>query len=158
VEPDRPIELDAEEAVVLGDRDRLRQIVDNLLSNVRSHTPPAAPVDVRVGRADGKAVIDVQDSGPGLSAKDADRVFERFYRADKSRARTSGGVGLGLSIVAAVAEAHGGTVAAIARDGAGATFRIRLPAVSGSDDSHRTPRAFSAVGASMVPTSTKGGV
>jgi two-component system OmpR family sensor kinase len=158
VEPDRPIELDTEEAVVLGDRDRLRQIVDNLLSNVRSHTPSAAPVHVRVDRADGNAVIDVQDSGPGLTAKDADRVFERFYRADKSRARASGGVGLGLSIVAAVAEAHGGSVAVIARDGAGATFRISLPAVSASDKSHRTPRAFSAAGASMVPTTTKGGV
>jgi two-component system OmpR family sensor kinase len=158
VEPDRPIELDAEEAVVLGDRDRLRQIVDNLLSNVRSHTPPAAHVHVRVGRRDGNAVIEVQDSGPGLSAKDAERVFERFYRADKSRARASGGVGLGLSIVAAVAEAHGGSVAAIARDRAGATFRITLPAVTASNDSHRTPSAFSAAGASMVPTTTKGGV
>jgi two-component system, OmpR family, sensor kinase len=150
VEPDRPIELDAEEVVVLGDRDRLRQIVDNLLSNVRSHTPPGAPVHVRVARADGNAVIDVQDSGAGLTAKDAGRVFERFYRADKSRARASGGVGLGLSIVAAVAEAHDGSVAVIARDGAGATFRIRLPAASPSVDSHRTPRAFSAAGASMI--------
>jgi two-component system OmpR family sensor kinase len=157
VEPDRPIALDAEDAVVLGDRDRLRQIVDNLLSNVRSHTPPAAPVHVRVGRKDGNAVIEVQDSGPGLGAKDAERVFERFYRADKSRARASGGVGLGLSIVAAVAEAHGGGVAAIARDGAGATFRITLPAVPASDGSHRTPRDFSVVGASN-PTTTKGGV
>jgi two-component system OmpR family sensor kinase len=158
VEPDRPIYLDAEDAVVLGDRDRLRQIVDNLLSNVRSHTPPAAPVDVRVVRADGTAVIEVQDSGPGLGAKDAEHVFERFYRADKSRARAGGGVGLGLSIVAAVAEAHGGSVAGIARDGAGATFRITLPGVPASDDSHRTPRDFSVVGASMVPITRKGAV
>jgi two-component system OmpR family sensor kinase len=158
VEPDRPIDLDAEDAVVLGDRDRLRQIVDNLLSNVRSHTARAAPVHVTVGRANGGAVIEVQDSGPGLGAKDAERVFERFYRADKSRARASGGVGLGLSIVAAVAEAHGGSVAAIARGRAGATFRITLPVVPASEKSHRTPRGFSVVGASMVPTTTKGGV
>src|SRR5262249_42746710 len=112
VEPDRPIALDGEEAGGLGDRDRLRQSGDNLLSNVRGHAPPGAPVHVTVGRENGSAVIEVHDSGPGLSAEDADRVFERFYRADKSRARASGGVGLGLSIVAAVAEAHGGSVAA----------------------------------------------
>ena len=157
VEPDRPIDLDAEQAVVLGDRDRLRQIVDNLLSNVRAHTPPGAAVHVRVGRENGDAVIEVQDNGPGLSEADAERVFERFYRADKSRARASGGVGLGLSIVAAVAEAHGGSVAAVQRENAGATFRITLPAVHVADNSHRTPRAFSDAGASMVPTTTKGG-
>jgi two-component system, OmpR family, sensor kinase len=79
----------------------------------------------------------VEDSGPGLSTKDAERVFERFYRADKSRSRASGGVGLGLSIVAAVAEAHGGSVATVARDGAGATFRMTLPAVHVAGHSHR---------------------
>ncbi len=158
VEPDRPIDLDTEEAVVLGDRDRLRQIVDNLLGNVRAHTPRGAAVHVGVGREDGDAVIEVQDTGPGLSETDAGRVFERFYRADKSRARASGGVGLGLSIVAAVAQAHGGSVAAVARDGAGATFRITLPCSPVAENSHRTPRAFSAAGASMVPTTTKGGV
>jgi two-component system OmpR family sensor kinase len=157
LEPDRSIELDAEQAVVLGDRDRLRQIVDNLLSNVRSHTPRDAAVHVRVRLDDGAAVIEVQDDGPGLSEADAERVFERFYRADKSRARASGGVGLGLSIVAAVAQAHGGS-AAVACEHAGATFRITLPAVPLADNSHRTPRAFSEAGASMVPTTTKGGV
>ena len=158
VEPDRPIALDVEEAVVQGDRDRLRQVVDNLLGNVRAHTPRGADVQVTVGHLNGDAVIEVADTGPGLSETDAERVFERFYRADKSRARTSGGVGLGLSIVAAVAEAHGGRVAAVTREGAGATFRITIPAVPAAGNSHRTPRAFSAAGASMVPTTTKGGV
>ena len=155
VEQDRPIDLDAEQAVVLGDRDRLRQVVDNLLSNVRAHTPRGAAVHVHVGRENGNAVVEVQDTGPGLSETDAERVFERFYRADKSRARASGGVGLGLSIVAAVAEAHGGRVTAVPRDTAGASFRITLPAVPVADNSHRTPRAFSAAGASMVATTTK---
>jgi two-component system OmpR family sensor kinase len=127
VEPDRSIELEAEPAPVLGDRVRLRQIVDNLLGNVRAHTPPGAPARVRVSRLDGSALIEVEDSGPGLSAEDAERVFERFYRADQSRSRTSGGVGLGLAIVAAVAEAHGGAVAARSEPGRGATFRITLP-------------------------------
>ena len=156
VEPDRPVELDAEPTVVLGDRDRLRQIVDNLLANARAHTPRQAPVHVVVARENGCAVIEVHDSGPGLGADDLARVFERFYRADKSRARASGGVGLGLSIVAAVAEAHDGSVAAYS--GEGATFRITLPAVAVDEKSHRNPRGFPAAPASMASTTTKGGV
>ncbi len=117
----------ARPARVLGDRDRLRQVVDNLLANVRAHTPPAAPVRVSVGPAGGEAVLEVADSGPGLGAEAAERVFERFYRADESRSRASGGVGLGLSIVAAVAEAHGGAVSASSEPGDGATFRVSLP-------------------------------
>ena len=128
LDPDRPLDLADEPVAVLGDRDRLRQIVDNLLSNVRSHTPPAAPAYVRVRREDGRGVVEVGDSGPGLEGEDPDRVFERFYRADASRSRASGGVGLGLSIVAAVARAHGGTVSARAGEGGGAVFRIELPA------------------------------
>jgi two-component system OmpR family sensor kinase len=127
VDPDRPIDYVSEPAAIVGDRDRLRQIVDNLLGNVRAHTPRGAPAHVRVRRDDGSAVIDVEDTGPGLAADEAERVFERFYRADQSRARASGGVGLGLSIVAAVAEAHGGTVSASSEPGKGATFRITLP-------------------------------
>jgi len=127
VEPERAIETSIEPALVLGDRDRLRQIVDNLLSNVRAHTPPEAAVTVRVSSPNGSAVIDVEDGGPGLGSEDVGRVFERFYRADDSRARASGGVGLGLSIVSAVALAHGGTVAARSEPGRGAGFTITLP-------------------------------
>jgi two-component system OmpR family sensor kinase len=130
VEPGRPIALETEAASVLGDRDRLRQIVDNLLGNVRSHTPAGAPVSVRVACQNGSAFVEVADSGPGLSREEAERVFERFYRADPSRARASGGVGLGLSIVAAVAEAHGGNVTAESQPGHGAIFRITLPLAS----------------------------
>ena len=127
VEPDRPVTLAAEPAQVVGDRQRLRQIVDNLLVNVRAHTPPGTPVEVRVGRANGSAVVEVADHGPGIAGGDAGRVFERFYRTDGSRSRSRGGVGLGLSIVAAVAEAHGGTVSVESEPGEGATFRITLP-------------------------------
>jgi len=130
VEPERSISLDAEQAVVLGDRDRLRQIVDNLLANVREHTPPETPVRVSVSTSDGTARIEVEDAGPGMAPEEAERVFERFYRADPSRARASGGVGLGLSIVAAVAEAHGGEVSARSKPGRGSTFRISLPLAS----------------------------
>ena len=127
VEPERTIELRADPAVVVGDRVRLRQIVDNLLANVRAHTPPGSPVSVTLTRVNGSAEIAVSDSGPGLEAEQLAHVFERFYRADASRARASGGVGLGLAIVAAVAEAHGGTASASSEPWRGATFRIALP-------------------------------
>jgi two-component system OmpR family sensor kinase len=127
VDPERPIELRAEAAVVAGDRDRLRQIVDNLLANVRAHTPPGTPASVSVTTRNGSAEIAVTDAGPGLDEEHLEHVFERFYRADPSRARASGGVGLGLSIVAAVAEAHGGTASASSRPGQGTTFSIALP-------------------------------
>jgi len=127
VDPEREIELDAEQAVVLGDRHRLRQIVDNLLGNTRAHTPPDAPVRVSVTTHNGNALVRVQDSGPGMAGEETERVFERFYRADPSRARASGGVGLGLSIVSAVAEAHGGEVSLRSELGKGSTFEISLP-------------------------------
>ena len=127
VEPDRPITVSLEPATVTGDRDRLRQIVDNLLANVRAHTAPGTAVQVTLAHVDGTAEISVADSGPGLTEEQAGHVFERFYRADDSRARASGGVGLGLAIVSAVAHAHGGDVSARSTPGEGATFSIVLP-------------------------------
>jgi two-component system OmpR family sensor kinase len=137
LDPERPLELEVEPATVTGDADRLRQVVDNLLSNVRSHTPAQAPVRVSLQRLDGRAVLTVADSGPGLSEEQAARVFERFWRSDESRSRASGGVGLGLSIVAAVAAAHGGKASARSAPGEGATFVVELPLASGSE-AHRT--------------------
>lgn len=128
VEPDRPIEIDAPlPVVVLGDEARLRQIADNLLANARLHTPSGAPVHVRVAVDGGEALLEVEDSGPGIPPGDAERVFERFYRADPSRSREHGGGGLGLSIVAAVAEAHGGRARVEPGSGGGARFQVRLP-------------------------------
>jgi two-component system OmpR family sensor kinase len=133
VDPERPISLSLEPAPVVGDSARLRQVVDNLLGNARAHTPVGAPVDVRVSRSNGSALVAVSDSGPGLGNGDAERVFERFYRADESRSRASGGVGLGLAIVAAVTESHGGTVGAESPPGKGATFTVTLPLASTGD-------------------------
>ena len=133
VDPDRAIELHAEPATVLGDRVRLRQIVDNLLANVRAHTPPGTPASVSVRRRNGSAEIAVTDAGPGLDEEHLEHLFERFYRADPSRARASGGVGLGLAIVAAVAEAHGGTASASSRPGEGTTIAIALPLARDAD-------------------------
>jgi two-component system OmpR family sensor kinase len=132
VDPDRTIELDTQEAVVLGDAHRLRQMVDNLLGNTRAHTPEDSPVSVSVATVNGNAVISVQDSGPGMTADEQERVFERFYRADPSRSRASGGIGLGLSIVSAVAEAHGGEVSVRSEPGNGSTFEVSLPLYTGS--------------------------
>ncbi|HEY7536488.1 MAG TPA: HAMP domain-containing sensor histidine kinase [Gaiellaceae bacterium] len=127
LDPARPIDLQAEPAVVFGDRARLRRVIDNLLGNVRSHTPPETPAHVSVTSVNGSAVIEVADEGPGIPADDLEHVFDRFYRTDTSRSRESGGVGLGLSIVAAIAEAHHGRVSASTADGGGATFRVELP-------------------------------
>ena len=131
--PERAVDFESKGAVVVnGDELRLRQVLANLLENARTHTPPATPVAVRVGIAGADAVIEVSDQGPGMSADDAARVFERFWRADPSRARESGGSGLGLAIVAAITEAHGGRVEVQTAPGEGATFRIWVPLVGPS--------------------------
>ena len=127
LEPARPVEVELAPALVSGDHDRLRQVVDNLLSNVRSHTPTDAPLRIELSSSDGHAVLTVADSGPGMNADQLAQVFERFYRADPSRARSSGGAGLGLAIVAAVVEAHGGEVEAESTPGQGTLLRVQLP-------------------------------
>jgi two-component system OmpR family sensor kinase len=113
--------------IVAGDEARLRQVVSNLVTNAVAHTPPGTEIAVRVGARDGHAVLEVVDHGPGLSEADAERIFERFYRADPSRTRASGGSGLGLSIVAALVAAHAGTVRVSETPGGGATFVVLLP-------------------------------
>jgi two-component system, OmpR family, sensor kinase len=128
VDPDRPISLaSVGPAFVIGDEGRLRQVVDNLLDNTRVHTPKGTPVRVTVSHDDGDVVLSVSDEGPGLPPDVVPRVFERFYRGDPARSRRTGGVGLGLSIVSAIVEAHGGTVAAVSSNGSVTTFEVRLP-------------------------------
>ena len=134
------VRLEAAEPVeVTGDRARLRQVLDNLLSNVRAHTPRGTSATVVVGREGDQAVWRVEDDGPGIPPEHAGQLFERFYRADTSRSRaaidgryppgdTSGaGAGLGLSIVSALVTAHGGTISVGERPGGGASFTVRLP-------------------------------
>jgi two-component system OmpR family sensor kinase len=140
VEPDRPIDLDVGgPASVRGDEGRLRQAVDNLLDNARVHTPARSPVRVKVELDDKAVVLSVEDEGPGLPSEVANRAFERFYRGDPSRSRTMGGAGLGLSIVAAIIEAHGGTVTVRSEKGAGATFEVRLPTVGDEAEDEGAP-------------------
>jgi len=135
VQPDRPITLHLDESltevpVVLGDEARLRQVVGNLVTNALTHTPADVRVTVTLAEEpdDPDAVVlSVADEGPGMAAEDATRVFERFYRAESSRARESGGTGLGLAIVASLVAAHGGSVDVRTAPGRGADFRVRLP-------------------------------
>jgi len=130
VGPQWPIGLVASEPVeIMGDWGALRQVVDNLLANVRAHTAPGTAATVSVGRAGREAFVEVADEGPGISEEQAAVVFERFFRADPSRSRESGGAGLGLAIVATIVRAHGGQVMAVARPGQGALFRVVLPAL-----------------------------
>jgi two-component system, OmpR family, sensor kinase len=134
--------------LVDGDEARLRQIIGNLVNNALAHTPAGTPVRVRIasgtlispsvpspempGAVGARepvpaVVLDVEDDGPGMTPEQAQRVFERFYRADQARTRISGGTGLGLSIVASLVAAHGGNVSVRTAPGEGADFQVKLP-------------------------------
>lgn len=128
IDPERPVTVEAPESLVLqGDAQRLHQVVSNLLANVRVHTPAGTLTTIRLEDQGAWAVLAVVDDGPGIPEASLDRVFQRFHRADLSRSRRSGGSGLGLSIVEAIVEAHGGTVDAGNDPGGGARFTVRLP-------------------------------
>jgi two-component system, OmpR family, sensor kinase len=135
VAPGRPIDLTVAPGaafLVEGDEGRLRQVVGNLLNNALTHTPPGTPVRVKISSGalesgTPAAVLDVEDDGPGMTADQARRVFERFYRADQARNRASGGTGLGLAIVAGLVDVHGGTVSVRTSPGEGADFEVKLP-------------------------------
>jgi len=123
-----------QDLTVVGDEDRLRQVLANLIGNVSQHTPDGTPVEIALGtqapdQAEGEpvAVLEVRDHGPGITAEQAAHVFERFYRADSSRNRSSGGSGLGMAIVAAIVGAHHGHISVAPTQGGGLTVRVELP-------------------------------
>ncbi|MDA0566267.1 HAMP domain-containing protein [Streptomonospora sp. S1-112] len=116
-----------EEVPVAADRVRMLQVLGNLLGNAVRHTPAGGRVTVRAHAEDGAAVIEVADTGDGISPAHLPNVFDRFWRADKSRSRQTGGSGLGLAIVRNLVELHGGTVTAASTPGEGAVFTLRLP-------------------------------
>lgn len=128
VDPGRPVSATlSPDVTVTGDEDRLRQLVGNLMVNVRVHTPPDSPVEVSL-TADGQsAVLAVADHGPGIDPAHVGHVFDRFYRADAGRTRDRGGSGLGLAIAASIAAAHGGALEHSPTPGGGATFTLTLP-------------------------------
>ena len=150
--PARTIDLSVKPGaafLVIGDEARLRQVIGNLMSNALTHTPDGSPIEVSIGSgtldprvpdSPQAVTLDVTDHGPGMTPEQAHRVFERFYRADQARTRTSGGSGLGLAIVSALVTAHGGVASVRTAPGQGATFRIALPldpeaGMAGDDDS-----------------------
>jgi two-component system, OmpR family, sensor kinase len=137
--PARTIELSVQPGaafLMVGDEARLRQVIGNLMSNALTHTPDGTPIEVSVGSGTldplagdhtPAVILDVTDHGPGMTAEQAHRVFERFYRADQARTRATGGSGLGLAIVRALVAAQGGVTSLRTAEGQGATFRIALP-------------------------------
>jgi two-component system OmpR family sensor kinase len=142
VEPERPLRVDVGEApaVVTGDGNRLRQVVDNLLTNVREHTTPATSVTVTLTTGPTMATLVVADDGPGMNAEEAAHAFERFWQGEATSEHARRGTGLGLSIVSEIVAAHGGDIGLDTAPGEGARFTVTLP-VSGT-----TPRAERAEG------------
>jgi two-component system OmpR family sensor kinase len=122
--------LEGTAPAVLGDADRLQQVFGNLIDNASRMTPEGGTVTVSLAAEDGFAVARILDEGPGIAEEDAARVFDRFYRAQSSRDRSTGGAGLGLAIVAAIVRSHAGTITAAARDGGGSVFTLKLPALA----------------------------
>ncbi|MEU8250770.1 ATP-binding protein [Nonomuraea sp. NPDC048916] len=132
--PERTIGLDVvggAALIVSGDEVRLRQVISNLMTNALIHTDKDSPITIRVGAGAGTVFLEVADKGPGLTPEQAEKVFERFYRADLARSRRRSGEdrgsGLGLAIVQALVRAHGGTVTLDSSPGVGSTFRVELP-------------------------------
>jgi two-component system phosphate regulon sensor histidine kinase PhoR len=119
--------IDPDAASVLGDPVKLHDVLRNLLENAANYSPEHGVIEVHARRQDAVVEIVVADRGPGIPAADLPRIFERFYRVDRSRARDPGGTGLGLSIVRHLVELHGGRVVAANREGGGAIFTVRLP-------------------------------
>ena len=120
----KPDTTPVEDVVVMGDRARLEQVAANLIDNAVKYTPSGGRVDVTVGLEDGQAVLSVRDTGVGISPDELPRIWDRLFRGDSSR--TERGLGLGLSFVRAIVEAHGGTVEVQSEPGSGSTFTVRL--------------------------------
>lgn len=125
--------LKAQKTPVYGDEDRLRQVMANIIGNIARHTDPGSPVEILVGTIAGddsqsaRAVLEVRDHGPGITAAHREKIFERFYRVDSSRNRNLGGSGLGLAIVLAILESHGGSASVFDTEGGGLSVRIEMP-------------------------------
>ena len=128
------LELEIEPGLppIEADRDRIRQVLVNLLTNANEYCPEGADIGVKVGRDAADVEIDVIDDGPGIPAEQLEHIFERFSRGDAGETQRVGGTGLGLAISKSLVELHGGTIEAESTPGEGSTFRVRLPAIAGA--------------------------
>ena len=109
------------------DPQRFRHVIENLLSNALRYTPAGGEVSVEVAERDGEAVLVVADSGVGIPGDDLPHIFERFWRGEQSRARHTGGAGIGLAIVRELVRAHDGRIDVESKPGEGSRFRVSLP-------------------------------
>jgi len=126
---DRSVRLSVDDGLcIVADERRMLRVLTNLLSNIARYTPPDTAVSVSASETDGGAVIDVSDRGPGVSEDALERLFDPFFRAEGSRNKATGGLGLGLMLVRQIVEAHQGTISAQNRDGGGLAIQIHLPA------------------------------
>ena len=139
--------------VCIGDRDRLAQVLDNLLLNALKFTPPGGRVTVRLASVGAQAQLEVVDTGVGIAEADLPHLFDRFYRARNATGQSVPGLGLGLTIVRTIVEGHGGTVAVRSREGEGTTFTVVLP-VAGSGS--RSLESSQADRRPTVPTPASG--
>jgi signal transduction histidine kinase len=119
--------LDAEPVSCPGDSQRLEQLLENLISNALKYTPEGGHVSAKLSRANGDAQIEVQDSGIGIPSEDQKYLFDRFFRATTAKSESIPGIGLGLTIVKAIVDAHRGRVEIESEEGQGTTFRVQLP-------------------------------
>lgn len=122
-----------DQVYVLGDEDRLKQLILNLVDNALKYTNSGGTVSLGLSKANGIAEIEVADTGPGIPPEDLPRIFDRFYRVDKARSRNLGGSGLGLSIAKWIAQAHGGSIRVDSVVGQGSTFLITLPTMASGE-------------------------
>jgi two-component system sensor histidine kinase BaeS len=123
------LEIETDLPAIEADRDRIRQVLVNLLTNANEYCPEGAGIAVKARSADAEVEIDVIDDGPGIPPQQLEHIFERFTRGDAGETQRVGGTGLGLAISKSLIELHGGTIAAESTPGAGSTFRVRLPAI-----------------------------
>jgi two-component system, OmpR family, sensor kinase len=141
ISPDRLVDVQTpmEDTTVVGDPARLRQVLDNLLANVREHTPPGTRVGIAVAVEGDEVLVRVGDDGPGMTEDEASRAFDRFWQAPATDAHPRRGTGLGLAIVADLVRAHGGTIALQSAPGVGTLVSIRIPRQKVGQDSQEAP-------------------
>ena len=152
---DQPVEvelLEVDQVCVLGDQDRLKQLILNLVDNALKYTPAGGKVTMSLSKSNGQAQISIADTGIGIPPDDLPRVFDRFYRVDKARSRNMGGSGLGLSIAYWIAQAHRGDIEVTSEVGQGSVFRITLPLLLDSEEAAPARTILAAARPALEPT------